>query len=331
MVDLQNPRVINSQEAFELHAIDPAQKDYFVPWVKRNQPMMVVPPECVGMVADDRSAVVGHANWCFIYEGSNNYRSAYIDKAPDKLGSHWAHLIEKRSQALAKEGIQFVQVIIPNKLSLLSEFFPEPLKTDASFLLQDLMACQTNAPLLLPLEAWRHDDVRDIVFRRNDSHLSMIGSIALLRLIFQMLGLVIPGNMVVYSRYLHQVGDLGGKFDPPLAEQLAMPLWEHGVLANLGQYQVVDDKNPSGFLGIRQVFVNPQAPIKQRVVVFGNSFFERAPSWGLSPYFVALFTEFHFIWRPEVDIGYCREVGADVVIAQTCERFLTELPVDVGV
>ena len=33
----------------------------------------------VGAVSDDRSAVVGKNNWCYIYKGSNDYRNSYIN------------------------------------------------------------------------------------------------------------------------------------------------------------------------------------------------------------------------------------------------------------
>jgi len=81
-------------------------------------------------------------------------------------------------------------------------------------------------------------------------------------------------------------------------------------------------------IGTCQSSFNERAPIDKKIVVFGNSFFEKIPSWGLSPYFAAIFREFHFFWSPEVNMDYCINVKPDIVIAQTCERFMCKLPKD---
>jgi hypothetical protein len=130
-----------------------------------------------------------------------------------------------------------------------------------------------------------------------------------------------------YHPVIHE-GDLGGKFDNPLREELFAPNFSSGFFSQ-GHLEKINEIITQTFNGTRQIFLNKKAAIDKKMVVFGNSFFEKTPSWGLSPFFAGLFKEYHFIWSPNLDMEYCARVSADIVIAQTCERFLTRLPDDI--
>lgn len=280
-----------------------------------------------GLISNDRTAIVGDNYWCYIYEGSNDYRAAYLEQDQVSLGHTWATLIEERSKTCQHHGFNFLQVIVPNKLSLIPDYFPEKFKTDTTYILKELLATTINAPLLVPLNILRSDELKEYIFRRNDSHLTVIGNMLLTDLIIKHLGienLVCP--MPDFNEVTH-IGDLGVKFEQPIAESLFVPNWTSGLLCQT-QLKNVRNTIVSGFNGTIQAFLNPDALIDKKIVVFGNSFFEKVPSWGLSPYFAALFKEFHFVWSPAIDIQYCIDVEADIVIAQTCERFLGKLPTD---
>jgi hypothetical protein len=83
----------------------------------------------------------------------------------------------------------------------------------------------------------------------------------------------------------------------------------------------------SGTTGIKKIWRNPDAPIKLRVAVFGNSFFERGTaSTTLGWWFKYFFEEFHFIWAREVIYEYVDEYKPDLVICQSIERFLPVVP-----
>lgn len=290
--------------------------------------ILEIPEGRVGALSDDRSAIVGLGGWCFIYEGSNNYRQAYVDDSSAHLGVGWARLIEDRQKRFLAQGMQFLQVIVPNKLSLLPEYFPEALRTDTSFILAELLRSAPDASLVLPLAEFRSESLRKVAYRRNDSHLSIAGNAALAGMMLDRLGCRLPALPPVECQRVEHPGDLGGKFNPPLVEQLAGPEWSSGLF-RLDAMRKVNEAKADGLVA-SQVFINNEAPIDKTLVVFGNSFFALIPSWGLSPFFGALFREFHFVRSAAIDMEYCVRVGAQTVIAQTCERFLTLLPTDVG-
>ena len=287
-----------------------------------------IPSGMVGAISDDRSAVVGKNNWCFIYEGSNNYRNGYIEKSLITLGDEWSHVIEARQHFCDNLGVKFLQVIIPNKLTLIPEYFPEKLKVDISYVLRGIINAEVNANVLIPVSEFRAGYIRETVFRRNDSHLTISGNAYLTELILNSLDLMNFETVSIETNVVSHVGDLGVKFPNKLPEELHAPLWTTGLFNQRGVGKTKDIE-PAGLNGIEQAFVNPGAPIKKKIMVIGNSFFERVPSWGLSPFFSSLFNEYYFMWSPSFNARKIEEYLPDIIVVQTCERFLTKLPVDV--
>lgn len=288
---------------------------------------LIIEESSIGNVSEDRSAVIGKENWCFIYQGSNDYRGGYLKKDLNEVGVQWGALIERRYRACECLGIKFLQIIVPNKLTIHPESFPENLDSNITFILRNFLKSDIAGRSLVPLDLFREECVRNAVFRRNDSHLAVGGNAILAASILAKLDLshYSFGN-VVTSRIRHH-GDLGGKFLPPLDEDVSAPSFSDGLL-DQGKIEKIYENIQTSLTGTHQVFKNSSAPIKAKLVVFGNSFFERVPSWGLSPFFSAIFEEYHFIWAPDIDFEYVETVKPDYVIAQTCERFMSKLPSD---
>jgi hypothetical protein len=287
---------------------------------------LTIPPERIGDVSDDRSAVVGHNDWCFIYEGSNNYRGAYYDAGLASLGDQWAKVIEQRQHICDMLGVKFLQLIVPNKATLMPENFPEPLNAGITTVLQRLFKAAPAANILCPVEQMRHPSLREVVFRRNDSHLTVAGNAYLVKAILETSRINVDYMPPIEICKTNHIGDLGSKFKFPITEAFYAPRFDAGLLDQASitkTHEVIVD----GFNGIRQSFHNPFAPIKQTILIFGNSFFERVPSWGISPIFVALFENFHFIWTARFDDIEIRSLKPDLIICQTCERFLNRLDI----
>lgn len=280
--------------------------------------------EMVGLISDDRSAIVGKNNWCFIYEGSNNYRNGYLDSSLSSLGERWAKIIEDRQRYCDKLGIGFLQIILPNKLTIIPEYFPERLNSEISFILDAILRKSINANVFVPVAEFRSEPFRETVYRRNDSHLTIAGNALLADLVMQKMGIPLLETSEITTKVITHSGDLGIKFGTVVTEKVTAPLW-NGGLFDMVNWDKVEDFNPVGLSGTRQVMINKKAKINKKIAVFGNSFFERVPSWGLSPFFAAIFSEFHFIWSPDIDIDYIKNGTFDYVICQTCERFLNKL------
>jgi hypothetical protein len=279
----------------------------------------------VGEISNDRSAVVGHDGWCFIYDGSNNYRDAYHDKQLAPLGDQWVRLIEQRQRKCEALGVRFVQLIVPNKATLMPENFPEPIGAGITTVLERLLKAELSANLLCPVVQMRQQDLRESIFRRNDSHLTIAGNAFLAELVLSAVGITLPRVPFIEICRVDHTGDLGSKFTVPISETLCAPRFETGLL-DQSKIQKTHEIVQDGFNGTQQSFYNSYAPIKQTLLIFGNSFFERSPSWGLSPLFCSLFERIHFVWTPLFDEDLINKIKPNIVIAQTCERFLNKVP-----
>lgn len=287
----------------------------------------VIPDSLVGCVSSDRSAVLGKQNWCYIYEGSNDYRMGYIDEGLACKADAWLKIFNVRKQFCESLNIDFLQVIIPNKATVLPHFYPESLSSDITFLLKKIMEFDEggDSKLFIPIAEFKQEFLCDVIFRKNDSHFSIFGIAYLTELILEKIGVVGFYPPFIETAMVEHVGDLGSKFDSVVKESLCVPLWDSGLLTQKKLFKKIDIK-PGGLNGIEQVFVNSEPLIDKKIVVFGNSFFERVPSWGMSPIFASLFSEFHFVWSSSMDFDKVRSLDCDFVICQTCERFLPDVP-----
>jgi hypothetical protein len=125
------------------------------------------------------------------------------------------------------------------------------------------------------------------------------------------------------------VGDLSERFveDGDIQELVSMynDLQFGNINSNIELILSCDPEN--GHQGRQRVWRNKTAPIKKIVVCFGGSSFERGENSGnLSWWFARLFSEFHFIWSSDFDADYIEATSPDIVICQSIERFLTEVP-----
>lgn len=281
-----------------------------------------------GEISPDKSAVIGKSNWCFIYDGTNNYRQAYIDESLNKLGKQWIELINLRENTATRMGKEIINIIIPNKATLLNSLYPVKLPQEITFPLASILDSPLPSSLYIPFIN-ESNEIKNLVFRRNDSHLTIVGNIhvatEIIRICTNFNEKLFKVDPIETNEVTHN-GDLGGKFIPPISEKLHAPDWTKG-LTNQKKITKTKQVIPTGHNGTKQSFMCEDAPIKKSILVFGNSFFEKVPSWGISPFIAPMFREYHFAWSSEIDWEYVKAVNPDIIVFQTCERFLTKIPV----
>lgn len=282
-----------------------------------------------GTVSADDVSVVGHENWLFLYRGSNDYYAAYQEPARSEARQDalaWKLYIAKWRDSIARQGRRFQAVIVPNKASVLPEYYPLPLASALTWRMRHLLEL-VDGDFLYPLADIGNAGLREVLFRRNDSHLSDAGNIFLSNLILRALGVEEPLVPCVEDRMeirsLSHFGDLGRRFDPPCSERVFRVARD---LAHLTITELAEPVSRSGFVGLSYRTENPRAPLKKSLLVFGNSFFEKVPSWGMAPDFSLAFERVTFVWSEKIDQSLIEESDADCVLLQTCERFLGRRP-----
>lgn len=279
----------------------------------------------LGTISLDQSAIVGHNAWIFLYKGSNLYCDGYYEEDQSLLAEQWVALIAKREQRLSAQGITVCHVIVPNKASVLPDSYPFKLPRNQTDILTRILG-SSNTRVLCPVSDWRDGALANSIYRRNDSHLTIGGNSCLAELILSSIGLPIEITLHIQASPVEHVGDLGVKFNPGIPELFKAPSFSSGLL-DQKNIDKTDELIPSSSLnGTRQSFLNPKSVYNKKLLIFGNSFFEKSPSRGLTPIFSALFRETHFVWSANINYQLVDQLSPDIVIAQTCERFLSKLP-----
>lgn len=285
-----------------------------------------------GSVSKDNIATVGAGGHYFLFRGSNNLIDIYKKpKASDATLNGWEQIIAERSSWADQHKIGYVQVFIPEKSSLTPHLVPYGV-SGPSKIWEDILDRLSEYPEILDCHKLLSDSFSpEAAFRKQDSHLATYGAMQIAAVIVEK----ITGDRItcrkIESKRLQLVGDLAKRFDGFPAELLESLEVLDEVEINEALVlppQLVTSFDPTqGHIGIRRIWKNDSAPFSQRVICFGNSFFERGgTSASLSWWLSRLFKEFHFIWSPNIDSNYVEHVKGDFVICQTIERFLERVP-----
>lgn len=278
--------------------------------------------------SNDKSISMGKNGFLFLKSGTNNAAEIYLDSHKVDIQA-WTKIIESRSQFCAKQGVQFLQIMIPEKSSVLFEYCPFSSQNGSKAYTSLTNSLKSlNIPHLDLLQALTFHLQSKPTFLITDSHLSTFGAAICTKEILNALNCP---EILAEKTYqlIERTGDLGARyFLSDNKEELEERIIEFKVKDKPMNPKVIDSHDPEhGHIGIKRVFLNENAPIQKRVVCFGNSFFERGgASSGLSWWLARHFAEFHFIWSPLLDKEYINDTKPHIVLCQTIERFLVRTP-----
>lgn len=289
----------------------------------------------VGAVSADEVVILGNNGHLFLYKGSNNLIELYaMDESKARsLADQWIALNAQRAKKCQDFDIPFMTFVIPEKSTVLPEYFP--VRTDKIIPIYKILESTASPNYLQSLTALLNHPLRAQTYPKTDSHLSMIGTYTIFR---NYISAVFPEcsqlfDNITYEALLAKEGKMRAG---PLSEKLyGIPAFEEFALLAPGLFESsqtaeeiekIEAPN-NGFVGTKIIWKNSSAPINKKIVAFGNSFFERGASpQGFSWWFKTFFSEFHFIWRPEMDFDYIEKVQPSAVVFQTIERFLRVVP-----
>lgn len=279
-----------------------------------------------GVRSQDDVAIVGHQGWLFLCGGSNANLGQYVGAvamAPTWL-EEWSAVFQRRAEELSELGVAAATLVVPDKLAVYEEHYPEDLTRVGPRPVERLL--EAELPITYPLPELRAAAAED-VYLKTDTHLTFRGNELLFRSVQKQLGVEDPVDVgeLPFNSY-PVAGDLGSKFDPQMVGIVHEP-------GSMHQAEIVEDNRAEieavgGHIGTRRVFRNESAADPRVAVVFGDSFGFSAPSYqGLSWFMAQAFREVHFVWIPfGWDARYVREIGAEAVLIQGAERFVARVP-----
>lgn len=284
-----------------------------------------------GLTSSDGSAFLGGNGHLFLRSGSNDLASQYLvgpGVAQEKLDQKvdlWVKCAIGRYEAIACFGATFLQIIIPEKGSVLHHESGAP--ANDTPLMKGVESVLGVYPWFISgNQVAKKYGRSEEMWLLYDSHYSALGAQLMLREVVELLGLP-PSQLTehVPSRLTLFPGDLSARvFGFELKEPKVGPPADDTIDEGELPY-LLDSFTPRGgkHIGTTREWMRADAPYDFRVLVFGNSFFGTGPSSSrLCWWFSRAFTNFKFVWSPEVDIDIVEEYQPDIVIAQTIERFL---------
>jgi alginate O-acetyltransferase complex protein AlgJ len=281
-----------------------------------------------GTRSADGVAIVGTDGWLFLCGGTNAALDQYVGAV--ELGGawlqEWRQVLSQREEQARQLGVASALLVVPDKLAVYEEHYPEELRRVGPRPVERLLAAEL--PVAYPLAALRAAAAADEeIYMRTDTHLTFRGNQLLFASVLGALGVERPSEFEALPFRSYPVaGDLGAKFDPSIVAIVSEP-------GSLHRARIVEDNRSEiealgGHIGTRRVFRNEEAPDPRLAVVFGDSFGFAAPHYqGISWFLAQVFREVHFIWIPfGWDPDYVERVGAGAVLVQGAERFVARVP-----
>lgn len=283
----------------------------------------------------------GKDGWLFLTGGSNGVTALFDRRGDcgDAVIAAWGRLVERRMRKASRLGARFLQIVVPDKLTVYPDKLERPLVDPAQSPATRLAACvgrgsaaRAYVDLIEPLRAAGR--TRD-VYWRTDTHWTFEGCLAA----YEVLCAAVSAERAAhlpdspYDEALIAM-DLGSKFDPPITERYRAyrPLkFSTRVFANA----LVNLKETTGrdnefrlHRGSHVIFRNERPDVDRRkLVIFGDSFFEYRP-YSMTGLLAETFREVHFIWSNSIDWGYVRKHRPDLLFQEVAERFLRLVPKD---
>ncbi len=269
-------------------------------------------------VSDDEIAILGKNSYLFLYKGFNRYFQMYHDNLSmvEEVIEKWRVSIDSWRESVASKSANFYFILVPNEATLLSDFYPFSLPKGGTPYLSRL-AKTTSVQVFTPRKSGS-------IFRANDTHLSPKGNFEFAMFIVKTLDIDFDFGDLILKGSEDIVGDLGSKFDPPISENVQyfantrVPSIPTLVFNNSSEYL------PERHIGISISFANSGAPVKKSLKIFGNSFLGVANEYSSLWLLALVFERVTFYWSPDVITEHIEK--GDIVIFQTCERFLGYSP-----
>lgn len=239
----------------------------------------------------------------------------------------WRETVEARQAWLRERGIPYHFLVAPNKESVYSEELPDLTISNGLRPIIQLGDYLNRAgspfSFIYPLAELQAEKKRSAVYHKTDTHWNALGAFVAYRRLAEEVKKTAPIRVLArdevrFYEHEHLVeGDLGSKLDPPeksvrlrrlVQDHRARLISDNGV-SNNGRLIVLESRDLEG----------------TTCVMFGDSFGLR-----LLTYLAESFGRLVFAYRNTFDPSLVEREQPVVVISQSVERFLIEVPEDVG-
>ncbi|PWB84350.1 MAG: hypothetical protein C3F11_01780 [Methylocystaceae bacterium] len=281
----------------------------------------------------------GLDGWLFLTGGANFVTTLYDRHSghlPDAKLERWHAIIKERVGRCRELGIDYVHVVVPEKLTIYGHKQSSPLVDPDLAPAVRLGERFANTPssrhwidLVASMRAIR-DDID--LYWKTDTHWTAEGCLLAYEMLCEALSLE-PNNDLRARpfREFAAIMDLGGKMNPVIWETIKEYEWVRDaerVYANRVT-QILETPEYGGEIHVAShvKFANPTAANEKRLLLFGDSF--SSPRSNLLTGLLAeTVREVDFIWSANIDWRYVESVRPDILVSEMPERFMALAPND---
>lgn len=280
----------------------------------------------VGAISPCGDAIIGRFGHIFLLNGSNNLHDQYVQ--PTTALEKWLKIITTRASSCASMGVDFLQVVVPEKQSIMSDMYPlsKPNLTPTLLGINEIFSSSKfyiNAYDLLAC-LYRYKGIDP--YRHGDTHLTSHGYIELAAAVAGRYCRRTQIDLLsgVELEYTKLRGDLLTKFYGKYRrEKVGIPCpYTQFFSGEVSCSKFIE--HPRGKKsGVSAIYTNSCPRIAKKVLLFGNSMSERGlHPLGLTWWLARLFKKVEFTWSPNVSFDRIEADPPDILISQTVERFL---------
>lgn len=281
----------------------------------------------IGTPAVANDALIGKEGNLFLTGSAQNDN---IYKIPFHGLKSWKNILNQRVSELSKREISYLHFIVPEKQTVIPQYFPVPIKTptEAYKKLNNFLSSKNYSGLYIDIVTLLQnvENIRP-TYSKVDTHNSCWGIETIFCNILSVLNLpkpYLPNTYIPKNVY----GDLSRRFINGTIYSEELFADETGWDFARKKIELVTIINPeSGNRGKYRVWKNANPVSQKKVIAFAGSTFALGEnilqlSWWCARYF----SEFHFVWDTNFDYNYIDKHKPDIVIGQSRERYLNRAP-----
>ncbi len=310
----------------------------------------------------------GENGWLFLTGGEHRVIDLFRAESAftPEMANQWVELLRLRADQLSGRGVRYVHVTAPDKLTLLNRHYTDSLANlDGSPIRQLHARHEAELPNFLNVVPYLSQAIDKYpVFWKTDNHWTAWGCFMAYQLLCSHLG--VPTNTDILNYPFTEKDAVlglghaafnatGHSAEPETVRTYQLDRYSQRVYANqvvrfrenrqldqlaerlvlsspdqLSRVQQAQFQTLADGSGSHVIYENhSSAAIDKKIVLFGDAYSEYR-SHLLTGMLAETVREVHFIWSRSIDHEYVRQVRPDIVISQTSEASMTQVPEDSG-
>jgi hypothetical protein len=274
----------------------------------------------------DGKVLVGKRRRLFLDNDSNEVIRQHTGERrfTERQLEDWRLILENRTAWLGKRGVPYLFLVPPNAHSVYPEDLPDGIVASPERpvlqLIDHLAQTGSYARVIYPLEQILAAKPHPLLYSKTDPHWTSVAAFVAYELLIDEIAKLLPLNKLAESDIVFRRRPVQGELGYKLGLGPTPDIWGY---VKHPRAQLVSD-NQVHNRGSLVVTECPEVP-PTTCLVFGDSFANR-----LLPLFASTFGHLGQAYSATLDYSLVEEFQPDVVISVLNERFLIELPYDIG-